>query len=87
MENELKKLGVQISSDESNIYIKGNSKYISCNEVFGHKDHRIVMSLAIFATLLDYFRFIIEGAEAISKSYPNFFEDLKNLNIKIEITD
>ena len=86
MENELKKLGVQISSDESNIYIKGNSKYISCNEVFGHKDHRIVMSLAIFATLLDS-PLIIEGAEAISKSYPNFFEDLKNLNIKIEITD
>lgn len=86
MENELKKLGVQISSDKSNIYIKGNSKYISCNEVFGHKDHRIVMSLAIFATLLDS-PLIIEGAEAISKSYPNFFEDLKNLNIKIEITD
>jgi 3-phosphoshikimate 1-carboxyvinyltransferase len=44
------------------------------------------MSLAIFATLLDS-PLIIEGAEAISKSYPNFFEDLKNLNIKIEITD
>lgn len=84
MEEELKKLGVDITSDENSIYIKGNSNYLSCNEVFGHKDHRIVMSLAIFATLLDK-SLIIEGAEAISKSYPNFFEDLKKLNIKLKI--
>ena len=84
MEEELKKLGVDISSDENSIYIKGNSNYLSCNEVFGHKDHRIVMSLAIFATLLDR-PLIIEGAEAISKSYPNFFEDLEKINIKLEI--
>lgn len=42
------------------------------------------MSLAIFATLLDR-PLIIEGAEAISKSYPNFFEDLEKINIKLEI--
>ena len=42
------------------------------------------MSLAIFATILDK-PLIIDGAEAISKSYPNFFEDLKKLNIKLEI--
>lgn len=84
MESELKKLGVYIASDKNNIYIKGNSEYIGNKEVFGHKDHRIVMSLAIFATLLKQ-PLIIEGAEVISKSYPNFFEDLQKLNIKIEI--
>ena len=83
MEEELKKLGVDISSDKNSIYIKGNSNYLSCNEVFGHKDHRIVMSLAIFATLLDK-PLVIDGAEAISKSYPNFFEDLEKINIKLE---
>lgn len=84
MEKELKKLGVNISSDENNIYIEGKNNYSSSLEVFGHKDHRIVMSLAIFATLLDT-PLIIEGAEAISKSYPNFFEDLKKINISFEI--
>lgn len=83
MESELKKLGVKISSDENNIYIEGNQKYISCGEVFGHKDHRIVMSLSILATLLDK-PLIIEGAEAINKSYPKFFEELENLGVKIE---
>lgn len=83
METELKKLGVKMSSDEGNIYIVGDNSYSSCETVYGHKDHRIVMSLAIFATLLDS-PLTIEGAEAISKSYPNFFEDLKSLNIKIE---
>lgn len=84
MEVELKKLGVDINSDQDSIYITGKRNYTSCNEVFGHKDHRIVMSLAIFATMLDK-PLIIDGAEAISKSYPNFFEDLKKLNIKLEI--
>ncbi len=83
METELKKLGVNISSNENNIYITGKENYSSCSEVFGHKDHRIVMSLAIMATLLDK-PLIIEGAEAINKSYPNFFEDLSSLGVKIE---
>lgn len=83
MEMELKKLGVNISSDEGNIYISGNTNYSPCSEVFGHRDHRIVMSLAIMATLLDK-PLVIDGAEAINKSYPNFFEDLASLGIKIE---
>lgn len=83
METELKKLGVKIHSDENNIYIQGKESYISCGEVFGHKDHRIVMSLAIMATLLDR-PLTIDGAEAINKSYPNFFEDLEKLGVKIE---
>ena len=84
MEMELKKLGVTISSDNNNIYITGDDNYNSCNEVFGHKDHRIVMSLAIMATLLDK-PLTIEGAEAINKSYPSFFNDLSSLGIKMEI--
>ncbi|WP_286034089.1 3-phosphoshikimate 1-carboxyvinyltransferase [Fusobacterium necrogenes] len=84
MEKELRKFGVEISSDKNNIYIKGKTKYNSCGEVFGHKDHRVIMSLAIFATLLDT-PLIINGAEFISKSYPNFFEDLKKINIFLKI--
>lgn len=83
MEIELKKMGVEISSDESSITIVGKSSYNSCIDAFGHKDHRIVMSLAVMATLLDK-PLTIEGAEAINKSYPKFFEDLSSLGIKIE---
>lgn len=83
MEIELKKLGVNISSDENNIYVIGNENYQSSVEVYGHKDHRIVMSLAIMGTILSK-GIIIEGAESINKSYPNFFEDLSSLGIKVE---
>lgn len=83
MEEELKKLDVDIRTTEEDIYIKGKKRYLGNIEVFGHKDHRIVMSLAIAGTMLEK-PIIIDGAEAVEKSYPKFFEDLEKLNIKIE---
>lgn len=83
MEEELKKLGVEIETTEDEIKILGKRNYLGDIEVFGHKDHRIVMSLAIAGTMLDK-PIIIDGAEAVEKSYPKFFQDLESLNIKIE---
>ncbi|WP_300450711.1 3-phosphoshikimate 1-carboxyvinyltransferase [Fusobacterium sp.] len=83
MEEELKKLGVEIETTEDEIKILGKKNYLGNIEVFGHKDHRIVMSLAIAGTMLDK-PIIIDGAEAVEKSYPKFFQDLESLNIKIE---
>jgi 3-phosphoshikimate 1-carboxyvinyltransferase len=83
MQTELLKSGVDIKTTESEIFIKGGRLYHCDDELYGHNDHRIVMSLAIAATLFDA-PVIIDGAEAVNKSYPAFFEDLKNLNIKIE---
>lgn len=83
MEEELKKLGVEIKTTEDEIKILGKKNYLGNIEVFGHKDHRIVMSLAIAGTMLDK-PIIIDGAEAVEKSYPKFFQDLESLNIKVE---
>jgi len=83
MEEELKKLGVEIETTEDEIKILGKKNYLGNIEVFGHKDHRIVMSLAIAGTMLDK-PIIIDGAEAVEKSYPKFFQDLESLNIKVE---
>lgn len=83
MEEELKKLGVEIETTEDEIKILGKKNYLGNIEVFGHKDHRIVMSLAIAGTMLEK-PIIIDGAEAVEKSYPKFFQDLESLNIKIE---
>ncbi len=84
MELELSKCGVKISSDESQIFIEGLSKIEGGITVFGHNDHRIVMSLAILATICKK-PLIIEDAQSISKSYPQFFEDLKNLGVQVEV--
>jgi 3-phosphoshikimate 1-carboxyvinyltransferase len=45
----------------------------------GHNDHRIVMSLAVLATQTGG---EIEGAEAVAKSYPDFFERIASLGIQ-----
>lgn len=83
MQTELRKLGVQISCTDDEILITGGSNYSATEELYGHKDHRIVMSLAIAATMLQA-PAVIDGAEAVSKSYPDFFQDLEKLNIEVE---
>lgn len=47
-------------------------------------DHRIVMAAAVASTVTDG-DVIIKGAEAVEKSYPDFFEDYKKLGGKINV--
>lgn len=84
MEEELRKFGVDITSTETDIYIKGR-EHATCTEVLqGHNDHRIVMALSI-AALCSTTTCEIEGAQAINKSYPAFFEDLMQIGGKVEL--
>lgn len=85
MEEELRKWGVSISCDEDTITIQGKKSYAVPEEVIiqGHNDHRIVMACTIFALNTDR-PTLIEGAEAVSKSYPTFFEDIQRLHGKVE---
>lgn len=86
MSCELNKLGANIRSDDNNIYIKGGINTHG-NVVFdGHNDHRIVMAMSIVSTLCEN-ACMIEGSEAISKSYPGFFKDLEKLGIGVEYED
>ena len=52
--------------------------------ILAHNDHRVVMSAAVLLTL---FGGEIEGAEAVSKSYPNFFSDIAALGAKVTFYD
>lgn len=47
-------------------------------------DHRIVMAGAVMATALKE-ELIINGAEAVTKSYPDFFEDYKKLGGNVNV--
>lgn len=42
----------------------------------GHNDHRIVMAMAVAARLWGQ-PAVIEGANAVTKSWPDFFEVIK----------
>ena len=74
---ELKKLGASIEATEDGMVIHGKSKLLG-GVVSSHGDHRIGMMLAV-AALLSKEEVLLEKPDAISVSYPNFFEHLNNL--------
>ena len=84
VEQELRKFGVDIHSTEDEIFITGNSSYTCTSELSSHNDHRIVMALSVAATCSNI-SCIIDGAQAIQKSYPTFFEDLQSIGGKVEL--
>ncbi|MEI7884753.1 MAG: 3-phosphoshikimate 1-carboxyvinyltransferase [Clostridia bacterium] len=75
--SELKKMGADIENSNNSLLIKGK-KELHGAVVNSWNDHRIAMALAIVATnaVGDV---IIEGAEAVEKSYPHFWQDFQML--------
>ncbi len=80
LREEYAKLGIDIDIDTDNV-MKVHGGKIHAAEVDGHSDHRIAMSLAVSALRSDC-EVTIKGAECVSKSYPDFFEDLESLRVK-----
>ena len=80
---ELAKIGGKVSVLENEIIVEPSTLTKQTDILYGHNDHRIVMSLAVILTLIGG---EIEGAEAVSKSYPDFFEHLEKLGIDITLT-
>jgi len=81
MATELKKCGVHVLLEENRILVPGGSIKAPTERINGHNDHRIVMAMAILLTLCGG---VIDGAEAVSKSMPDFFEKLLLLGIEIK---
>lgn len=81
MAEELSKFGISVTVYEDKVVVYPISFRAPTEPLFGHNDHRIVMSLAILLTLTGG---EIIGAEAVNKSYPSFFEDLATLGIEVE---
>ncbi len=81
MAQELRKFGTTVDVRENEVIITPTAFQAPTAPLFGHNDHRIVMSLAVLATLTGG---VIEGAEAVTKSFPDFFERISSLGIKIE---
>jgi 3-phosphoshikimate 1-carboxyvinyltransferase len=70
------KMGIDIVLENDEMIIEGGK--IKSAEVSSHHDHRIAMAAAV-AALGAEGNITISEAEAINKSYPQFFEDLKQL--------
>lgn len=73
----LEALGARVTELPEGLSIQGGGK-LQGGSVDGQGDHRIVMSAAIASVLCEH-DVVISGAEAVQKSYPDFFEDFLTL--------
>ena len=78
-------MGIDILLENDEMIIKGGRPLREAT-VSSHNDHRIAMSGAV-AALGATGCITITHAEAINKSYPGFFEDLKKIGAGLEITE
>ena len=87
VECELARFGISTHSTQNELFISGGNADLTADAPCqAHTDHRIVMALSVLATVCSR-PTVIHNAEAINKSYPNFFQDLQNLGIKVELTN
>ena len=85
MEAELRACGGVLESEGGTITVHGcaNRLHAPAGVLHGHNDHRVVMSLAVLA-LSTGIPLTVDDAEAITKSWPNFFEAIKPLGAEVE---
>jgi 3-phosphoshikimate 1-carboxyvinyltransferase len=77
---ELGEMGIKVEITDNAMLVYGGKPHGA--EVEAHNDHRLAMSLSI-AALFAKGNSTINGAEAVTKSYPRFFNDLASLRAKI----
>ena len=83
MEEELKKFGGKLQSDENTVTVEGGPLVLP-GLLYGHNDHRAVMALSVAALAAGYTA-RISGAQAVAKSWPGFFAVLQQLGAGIEV--
>ncbi len=82
MHEELQKLGGGLVLGDNVITVPKQELCYTDEVLHGHNDHRIVMAMSV---ILSQIGGTINGAEAVKKSYPGFFEDIKKLGAQIEL--
>ena len=95
----LSRLGVQIQETKDGLLIQGNhtdvTKEVPLDEnskkdevqevrISGYGDHRIVMAMSVAAIALNK-EVVIEGSEAVEKSYPTFFEHWEQIGGRTDV--
>ncbi|MDE3142948.1 MAG: 3-phosphoshikimate 1-carboxyvinyltransferase [Bacteroidota bacterium] len=83
LQDEFAKMGVQIELQDDLMMIKGGDT-VKGARVHSRHDHRIAMACAV-AALKAEGETIIEEADAINKSYPNFYEHIKLLGASVSL--
>lgn len=77
---ELSKLGANISVSDKDLTLRPTSTINSEVAIDTYNDHRMAMAFAPLALKTDI---LINDAEVVSKSYPDFWKDLESLQFQI----
>lgn len=80
MAEELKKFGANVKVYENSVEIEKTQLKPPIVPLCGHNDHRIVMALSVLAAVIGA---EIDGAEAVNKSYPDFFRVIKKTGVNV----
>jgi 3-phosphoshikimate 1-carboxyvinyltransferase len=83
LQDEFDKMGVTIELADDVMIVHGG-KTVKGADVHSHHDHRIAMACAVAALKADS-EMVIEEAQAINKSYPDFYNDLKSLGASVSL--
>lgn len=81
---EFAKLGIRIDLNEDTMLVYGGTG-IHGAEVFSQHDHRIAMACGVAALCADG-PVTITDAEAVNKSYTDFYAHLKHLGAKVDLS-
>ena len=78
MAEELACFGAEVTVGANEVTVACEELHAPTRILSGHNDHRIVMALALLCTVTGG---EIDGAEAVAKSYPDFFEVIREAGI------
>ena len=81
LHKELSKLGADISVSDKDLTLKASKELNSGVDIDTYNDHRMAMA---FAPLALKTQLLINEAEVVSKSYPDFWNDMKKLQIEVK---
>ncbi|MEK9613123.1 MAG: 3-phosphoshikimate 1-carboxyvinyltransferase [Flavobacteriaceae bacterium] len=80
LQSELTKLGANIRVTHQSLHLSTGGNFVEHCSLPTYNDHRMAMAFAPLALKIPL---NIEESEVVSKSYPDFWNDLKHLNFKI----
>ncbi len=79
----LQAIGADVQEEPEGLLIDGKGK-LKGGAIDGQGDHRIVMSAAVASIACEQ-AIILLGADAVNKSYPEFFEDFQTLGGDVHV--
>src|SRR5688572_2567923 len=83
LQDEFDLMGVKIGLEDDTMIIQGGG-IVKGADVHSHHDHRIAMACAV-AALGANSETVIEESQAVKKSYPDFYFDLKTLGANVSL--